>query len=94
MGFVLVLAFAASAVAGPPRIYADDGTYLGDLSANQYAPNSISNRYGKYGNPYATESINNQYGKYGNPYSPHSPNNPYITGGSISSGSAPNIYRH
>lgn len=62
-----------------PKIIAADGTYLGRLSANPYAPDSISNPYGKYGNPYSPTSINNPYSKYGNPYSAFSPNNPYAT---------------
>lgn len=63
--------------AGPPSLIAPDGTYLGTLSTNPYAPDSTSNPYGQYGSPYAPDSINNPYGLYGNPYSPVSPNNPY-----------------
>ena len=37
--------------------------FLGRLSANPYAPDSISNPYSQYGSP----------------YSPISPNNPYAT---------------
>lgn len=36
--------------------------FLGDLSANPYAPNSTANRYGA-GSPYAPNSVNNPYGK-------------------------------
>ena len=50
--------------------------YLGNLSANPYAPNSTSNRYGA-GNPYNGNSIHNSYGPYGNPYSNRSVSNPY-----------------
>lgn len=53
--------------------------YLGDLSSNQYAPNSISNPYGRYGSEYSRDSINNPYGRYGSKYSNQSPNNPYAT---------------
>jgi hypothetical protein len=31
-----------SAMAQPPRLYAPDGTYLGNLSTNMFDPNSIS----------------------------------------------------
>jgi hypothetical protein len=65
---------------GPPAVIAPDGKYLGDLSANPYAPNSISNEYGRYGSPYSPDSINNPYGEYGSRYSPKSPNNPYAPG--------------
>ena len=61
----------------PPSIYAQDGTYLGSLSSNEYDPDSTSNRYGRYGDPYSPDSINNPYGKYGDPYSPDSVTNPY-----------------
>lgn len=68
---------AAVAFAGPPAIYAPDGTYLGVLSANEYDPDSVSNRFGRYGDPYSPDSINNPYGRYGDPYSPDSVTNPY-----------------
>ena len=64
---------------GAPKIIAPDGTYLGNLSANPYDPNSTGNPYGQYGSPYSPTSINNPYGQYGSPYSPDSVNNPYIT---------------
>ena len=73
---MLFLSFAIAAQA-QPRLYAPDGTYLGDLSANPYAPNSTSNPYGIYGSQYSPYSINNPYGQYGSPYSPDSATNPY-----------------
>jgi hypothetical protein len=53
--------------------------FLGQLSANPYAPESTGNPYGQYGSPYAPNSVNNPYGPYGSPYSPTSVNNPYAT---------------
>jgi len=53
-----------------PKLYADDGTYLGRLSSDEYHPESISNEYGKYGSEYSPTSINNEYGRFGNPYTP------------------------
>ena len=53
-------------------------TYLGNLSANRYVPNSTSNLYGG-GSPYAPNSVNNPYGPYGSRYSSKSANNPYAT---------------
>lgn len=55
---------------------AQTGTYLGNLSANQFAPNSTANPFGG-GNQYNPNSINNQFGKYGSQFSPYSANNPY-----------------
>lgn len=49
----------------PPKLYAADGTYLGELSSNRYSLDSISNRYGIYGSPYSIDSINNKFGLYG-----------------------------
>lgn len=52
-------------------------TFLGRLSANQYAHDSTSNPYGPYGSPYSSTSVNNPYGRYGsqvnNPYSFNAP---------------------
>ena len=62
-----------------PKIVAQDGTYLGELSDNPYDPDSVANPYGRYGSPYSSTSINNPYSKYGSPYSSQSPNNPYTT---------------
>ena len=60
-------------------LYAPDGTYLGELSANQFDPNSTSNPFGKYGSQFSPTSINNPNGQYGSQFSPQSPNNPYAT---------------
>ena len=46
----------------PPKLYDEDGNYLGLLSKNPYLPDSTSNPYGKYGNPNSLNSINNPYG--------------------------------
>lgn len=59
--------------------------YLGQLSANRYAPNSTSNQFGVYGSPYGLNSINNRFGQFGSPYSPYSARNPYAV-------SAPRLY--
>ena len=52
----------------PPKLYDENGKYLGLLSSNPYLPDSTSNPYGKYGNPHSQDSINNPYG-VGSPYS-------------------------
>jgi len=61
------------------------GQYLGRLSTNRCAADSVSNPYGQYGNRHSPTSVNNPYGAYGSPYSPHSATNPYAI-------SAPRIY--
>ena len=65
----------------PLYLYADDGTgtFLGEISSNKYATDSISNEYGKYGSKYQTKSIFNQYGTYGSKYSQYSVFNEYAT---------------
>jgi hypothetical protein len=54
-------------------------TYLGQASANRYAPNSVANKYGVHGSRYSNASINNPYSVHGSRYSPTSANNPYAT---------------
>jgi hypothetical protein len=84
---VLIAVFiSAAAQADPPHLKdRQTGKYLGNLSANPYDPNSVSNPYGRYGSSYSADSINNPYGQYGSRYSNDSPNNPYAT-------NAPGIY--
>lgn len=62
-----------------PKLYSQDGQYLGKVSSNPYDPESISNPYRQYGSPYSSTSINNPYSQYGSPYSSQSVNNPYAT---------------
>ena len=52
--------------------------YLGNLSANEYDPNSTANQYGA-GSPYSSNSVTNEFGLYGSPYSNQSATNPYAT---------------
>ena len=67
--------------AGPPAVYGRQGEYLGNLSENEFDPNSTSNRYGQYGSPYAPHGINNPYSSYGSPYAPDGVRNSYTFGG-------------
>ena len=88
---LLIAALLASLLAGiaqaePPHLRdRQTGKYLGNLSTNQYDPNSVSNPYGQYGSQYSPDSVNNPYGQYGSQYSNDSANNPYAT-------NAPGIY--
>ena len=87
MGFAQGLSGAASYF-GPtmPRLSPTDGLstlshhghILGSLSANRYAPDSISNPYGA-GSPYGLDGLNNPYSQYGSPYSNRSWSNPFAT---------------
>jgi hypothetical protein len=52
--------------------------YLGDLSANPYAPNSTANPYGG-GSPFSNNSVTNQFSPYGSPFSNQSATNPFAT---------------
>ncbi len=63
-----------------PALHDRQGKYLGNLNANRYDPDSVSNPYGRYGSPYSADSINNRYGRYGSPYSSESVNSPYGQG--------------
>ena len=52
--------------------------YLGDLSANPYAPDSTSNPYGA-GSPFKPDGINNPFSPYGSPSSNRSATNLFAT---------------
>ena len=76
--------YSPSGVANPygfsaPKLFGQDGQYLGKLSANPYDPDSVSNPYGRFGSPYSPTSIRNPFSIYGSPYSSLSPTNPYAT---------------
>jgi hypothetical protein len=62
-----------------PRLFGQDGKYIGKLSANPFDPESVSNPFGRYGSQFSPDSMNNQFGKYGSRFSPQSPNNPFAT---------------
>lgn len=63
----------------PPQLYTPQGQYRGNLSPNQFDPNSVNNPYGQYGNKFSPDSINNPFGA-GSKYRNDSPNNPYGQG--------------
>lgn len=67
-----------------PKLYSQDGHYLGKVSSNPVDPDSISNPVGRYGSPVSPDSVNNPVGRYGSSVSPESANNPLAT-------EAPNI---
>ena len=59
-----------------PKLYSQDGQYLGKVSSNTLDPDSISNPVGRYGSPVSPDSVNNPVGRYGSSVSPESANNP------------------
>jgi hypothetical protein len=74
---IILLATSFAALADAPKIYSQDGKYLGNLSANQLDPDSVNNPYGQYGSEISPDSINNDIGQYGSPISNESASNPY-----------------
>ena len=82
---MLISLFIATAASASPPILIDQktGRYLGNLSANQNDPDSVSNPHGRYGSKDSEDSINNPDGKYGNSKSNDSLNNPYATNAPI-----------
>ncbi len=79
VALMFILSSAVAYAAPPVLIDPQTGKYLGNLSANPYDPDSVSNTTGQYGSPYSQDSINNPVGEYGSPYSDKSINNPYAT---------------
>ena len=78
--FLIALLLTSMVAAQTPQIYdPQTGQYLGDLSANQFAPNSTGNPFGKFGSQFSQDSINNPFGPYGSPFSNKSATNPYAT---------------
>lgn len=62
-----------------PKLYSQDGKYLGKVSSNTIDPDSISNPVGRYGSPVSPYSVNNPVGRYGSTVSSESANNPLAT---------------
>lgn len=58
---------------GGMLIFGQDGQFLGEISSNRFAQNSISNQYGPYGSSYSSTSIFNSFGPYGGQFSAKSP---------------------
>ena len=69
------LMLASLLVLIPLTVHAE---YLGNLSVNEFDPNSITNPFGA-GSPFSSKSVTNEFGIYGSPYSNQSAANPYAT---------------
>jgi hypothetical protein len=72
-------ALSMSLLQGSPRLVSPEGNYLGNLNANRFDVNSVSNPFGRYGSEHSPDSVNNPFGRYGSPYSPQGAQNPYAT---------------
>ncbi len=72
--FILIAIVLVALLAGCEKCSAQ----LGDLQANPYSYDSLSNPYGA-GSPYKPDGLMNQYSRYGSPYSNDSWRNPYAT---------------
>jgi hypothetical protein len=57
----------------------DHKTYLGCLSCNEYATDSVFNSYGSHGSAYSSQSIWNHYSEFGSAYSTYSACNAYAS---------------
>jgi hypothetical protein len=59
-----------------PGLYDSQGNFHGDVNANPFDPDSISNPFGRYGSQFSPDSVNNPFGQSGGQFSPDSVNNP------------------
>jgi hypothetical protein len=74
-------------------IIANDGQYLGVISTDRFASDSIMNEFGTYGSRFSAYSIMNRFGAYGSGFSPLSPFNDFAaTPPVVVSGSGPVAY--
>ena len=62
---------------GESFIIANDGTYLGKLTLNDFDTDSLLNEFGPYGNEFSPNSIFNQFGTYGSEFASQSPFNEF-----------------
>lgn len=64
---------------GVAVLIANDGTYLGLISSNQFNSQSIANEFGTYGSKFSSKSIFNEFGRYGGSFSSQSPFNKFTS---------------
>ncbi len=53
--------------------------YLGCLDCSEFAPDSICNGFGKYGNEFSSEGLFNEFAGFGNEFASKSPWNEFST---------------
>lgn len=66
----------STAVTGT-RVVANDGQYLGQITSNQFASDSICNQFGNYGSQFSSTSVRNQFSNYGSQFAPNSAYNEF-----------------
>ena len=76
---LIYIAFTRPAHAAPEIYDSVTGQYLGNLSANKFDENSVSNKFGRYGSEYSPDSVNNKFSVHGSLYSNQSVRNQYAT---------------
>lgn len=62
---------------GESFLEANDGTYLGKLTSNEFENDSLLNQFGPYGNEFSPKSIFNDFSTYGGEFSQQSPFNSF-----------------
>lgn len=62
--YLLLVVLASQTAAHAASIYADDGTYLGELKESTTEVDSVNNPTGLYGSDTEPNSINNKNGPY------------------------------
>ena len=72
----------------------DNKVFLGCLTCNQYAANSVLNEYGEFGSRYSSTSIRNGFGDYGSKYSDYSACNQYAGHSPVVIDRLGNFYGH
>ena len=55
------------------------GEYLGRLGGNRFCGDCSANPWAMINNPYNPNSLTNRFGPYGNRFSPYSPNSRFAT---------------
>jgi hypothetical protein len=60
-------------------LLANDGTFLGDATSNQFATDGVCNEFSQYGSPFAATSIFNEFGQYGSPFAASSAYNDFTS---------------
>lgn len=60
-------------------IVAEDGQFLGTITANEFAQDSILNEFGRYGSEFSRTSIFNEFCPYGGEFSRLSPFNEFTS---------------
>lgn len=64
---------------GEVVLMADDGTYLGDATSNEFAGDGVCNEFSQYGSQFSSTSIFNEFSEYGNRFNSSSAYNEFTT---------------